>query len=71
MPVIGIGVPTVLDAATIVVDTLKLCDFNISEKELVTKMKLNNFNFIVTPKEIDDLIDCMKDILASGINSAV
>lgn len=30
-----------------------------------------DFNFIVTPKEIDDLIENMKDIVASGINMSV
>lgn len=27
-----------------------------------------DFNFIVTPKEIDDLIENMKDVVARGIN---
>ena len=30
-----------------------------------------DYNFIVTPKEIDDLIENMKDIVARGINFAV
>ena len=30
-----------------------------------------NFNMIVTPKEIDDLIENMKDVVAIGINSAL
>lgn len=68
IPVIGIGVPTVLDAATIVTDTLSSCKINISENEVVEKMKLNNFNFIVTPKEIDSLIENMSAIISEGIN---
>ena len=31
----------------------------------------NNYNMIVTPKEIDELIENMKDIVARGINFAV
>lgn len=31
----------------------------------------NDFNMIVTPKEIDDLIENMKDVVARGINYAV
>ena len=31
----------------------------------------NDYNFIVTPKEIDELIENMKDIVARGINFAV
>ena len=31
----------------------------------------NDYNMIVTPKEIDDLIENMKDVVARGINFAV
>lgn len=68
VPVIGLGVPTVLDAATIVIDTLNSCDIEVDENKLVDKMQLNNFNFIVTPKEIDTLIDSMTNIVSEGIN---
>lgn len=71
IPVIGVGIPTVLDAATIVIDTLDACDIKISENELVNKMKLNNFNFIVTPKEIDSLIESMTAIVSEGINMCI
>lgn len=71
VPVIGVGVPTVLDAATIVIDTLKNCEINVSENEIVEKMKLNNFNFVVTPKEIDGLIENMALLVSEGINSAL
>lgn len=71
IPVISIGVPTVLDAATIVIDTLNACEISVSENEIVDKMKLNNFNFIVTPKEIDTLIDSMTNIVAEGINMCI
>lgn len=71
VPVIGVGIPTVLDAATIVVDTLKNCDINIPENEIVNKMKLNNFNFVVTPKEIDSLIENMVLLVSEGINLAL
>lgn len=71
VPVIGIGIPTVLDAATIVIDTLKACEIDVSENEIVNKMKLNNFNFIVTPKEIDSLIENMSNIVSEGINMLI
>ena len=29
------------------------------------------YNLIVTPKEIDDLIENMKDIVATGINNSL
>ena len=31
-------------------------------------MKLNKFNFIVTPKEIDSLIENVSTIVSEGIN---
>lgn len=68
IPVVGVGIPTVLDAATIVIDTLNNCDIQIKEDELVNKMKLNKFNFIVTPKEIDSLIEKITTIVSEGIN---
>lgn len=68
IPVIGIGIPTVLDAATIVIDTLNACEVKVKEDELVNKMKLNKFNFIVTPKEIDSLIENVTTIVSEGIN---
>lgn len=71
IPVIGVGIPTVLDAATIVIDTLDVCDISVSENEIVDKMQLNNFNFIVTPKEIDSLIDSMTNIVSEGINMCI
>ena len=71
VPVIGVGIPTVLDAATIVIDTLKACEIDVSENEIVNKMKLNNFNFIVTPKEIDSLIENMSNIVSEGINMLI
>lgn len=68
IPVIAVGIPTVLDAATIVIDTLNVCDIVVQENELINKMKLNNFNFIVTPKEIDTLVENMANIVSEGIN---
>ena len=71
VPVIGVGIPTVLDAATIVIDTLKVCEIEISEDVIVDKMMLNDFNFIVTPKEIDSLIENMTIIISEGINMCI
>ncbi len=31
----------------------------------------NDYNLIVTPKEIDDLIENMKDVVAEGINRSL
>lgn len=72
VPVVSLGIPTTLDAATIVIDTLKMCEQdNVDEKEIIDKLTLNNFNFIVTPKEIDELIESMSEIIGDVLNKTL
>lgn len=88
VPVIAMGIPTVVEAATIAADSLTLLiqkvqeqaqsnDFlnQLQEEDKYTLIKEvltpEEFNFIVTPKEIDELIEKMKDVVARGINFAV
>ena len=88
IPVIAIGIPTVVDAATIAADSLTLLirevqnqgesnDFlnKLQEEDKYNLIKEvlspDEYNFIVTPKEIDGLIEKMKDVIARGINYAV
>ena len=40
-------------------------------EEIKEALMPGDFNFIVTPKEIDDLIENMKDIVAGGINKSL
>jgi len=40
-------------------------------EEIKEVLMPNDYNLIVTPKEIDDLIENMKDVVARGINFAV
>ena len=47
------------------VDTLK----GVDKYELIKQVLVpEDYNLIVTPKEIDDLIENMKDVVARGIN---
>lgn len=88
IPVVAIGVPTVVEMASITNDCLDLFIEDLQKKaesnDALNKLKdednyekikealiPNDYNFIVTPKEIDDLIDSMKDIIARGINEAL
>ena len=88
IPVIAIGVPMVVDLATITDDCLNIFitklqqeaksnDYlnNLKENDNYEEIKdaliPNDFNMIVTPKEIDDLIENMKDVIARGINFAI
>ena len=86
--VIAIGVPTVVESAVLVNDSLDLFIGKLQNEaksnDYLNKLKEqdnyeeikealipNNFNMIVTPKEIDQLIENMKDVVARGINFAV
>ena len=40
-------------------------------EEIKEALNPGNYNMIVTPKEIDELIDNMKEIVAKGINYAL
>ena len=88
VPVIAMGIPTVVEAATIAADSLTLFIKTAQEKgksnEFLNKLQEEDkyaiikeilapeeYNFIVTPKEIDSLIEKMKDVVARGINFAV
>jgi spore protease len=92
VPVIAIGVPTVVDAATMANDTIDLVldsmikqakqgtEFynTLNNLDRETKYKLiqeilkpDNANLIVTPKEIDGIIEKISKIIAMGINLAL
>ena len=88
IPVIAMGIPTVVETAVLVNDCLDLFITKL-QQEAQSDEKLNqlkeqdnyeeireaiapqDYNLIVTPKEIDDLIENMKDIVARGINFAI
>lgn len=88
IPVVAIGIPTVVELATLVSDGINLFINRLQEKaesneylnqlqkddkyeEVKEALNVGEYNMIVTPKEIDDLIENMKDIVARGINFAV
>ena len=80
IPVIAIGVPMVVDLASITNDCINIFIDNLQKKEMsndiLNKLKENDnyneikealnvgeYNMIVTPKEIDDLIENMKNVI--------
>ena len=88
VPVIALGIPTVLESAVLVNDCLDLFIAKLQEEaksnEYLNRLKEkdnyeeikkvlipNDYNMIVTPKEIDELIENMKDVVARGINYAM
>lgn len=68
--VIAIGVPMVVYSSTIVHDIVeKLMDKGkVDEKILGAVVEHKDFDMVVTPKEIDDMIDGVSTIIAKGIN---
>jgi len=92
VPVIAIGVPTVVDAATMANDTIELVidslmaqpgagnDFyrmlknlNENDKYSLIKEVLEPYggNLVVTPKEMDEVIERVSKVVANGINLAL
>ena len=88
VPVVAIGIPTVVETAVLVNDCLdifidklqdeaKSNDYlnNLKQEDNYEQIKEalipSDYNMIVTPKEIDDLIENMKDVVARGINFAM
>jgi spore protease len=94
-PVIAIGVPTVIDAATLATDAILMMleDIKKNQNPLPTELKkietlsenpsieMDDLikkliepyyeSLIVTPKEIDEIIDRVSTILSEGINIAL
>ncbi|OPJ63835.1 GPR endopeptidase [Clostridium oryzae] len=89
VPVIAIGVPTVVDAATMANDTIDMVldemirnasqgskfydilkSVNKDEKAKMIREVLNPYigNLVVTPKEVDTVIESLSRIIANGIN---
>ncbi|SCG83632.1 spore protease [Proteiniborus sp. DW1] len=92
VPVYAIGIPTVVDAATMINDTMELIiaelknqadkgtsfyamleEMESQDKYQLIKEVLTPYmpNVVVTPKEIDELINNLSLIVANGINIAL
>lgn len=88
IPVIALGIPTVVDLASITNDCINLFIENLQEKAMsndyLNKLKEKDnyeeikealipkdYNMIVTPKEIDKLIENMSKIVSKGINMSL
>lgn len=89
VPVVAVGVPTVVDAATMASDTIDMVIDSLIEEspkngefynmlkemdraekyKLISEVLSPNFgNLMVTPKEIDRLIDDIAVVIANGLN---
>ena len=70
VPVIAIGVPTVVDAVTMALDVFEKSGVKPEEKELMKKLSEHK-SMMVTPKEVDNLIDRASHLIAMAINTAL
>lgn len=68
VPVISIGVPTVITGSTMALDILEKNGITPSEEQL---HEIKSRDFIVTPKEIDELIKRSANVVAMAINLAL
>lgn len=82
IPVIAIGIPTVVDMATITNETIdkmignvnvagNFSDASKEERYGMIASMLNTENYMVTPKDIDSVIDIISNIIAKGINMSL
>ena len=88
IPVIAIGIPTVVETAVVVNDCLDVFIEKLQQEarsnDYLNKLKEednyeeikeallpNDYNLIVTPKEIDGLIENMSSVVSKGINLAL
>ena len=66
VPVIAIGVPTVVDALTMATDVFEKAGVDLPNMDFSEHRQM-----MVTPKEIDSLIDKASQLIAMGINTAL
>ena len=72
IPVLSIGVPTVVDAATLAADAIRAFSDQEAEAEAIRqKWSENDLNFFVTPKETDQIMNVMGAFIGYGLNLAL
>ena len=70
VPVIALGVPTVVDSATLVWDALERAGITDPSEELRQVLD-NDRHFIVSPKESDVIASSVAELLSGAINRAL
>lgn len=68
VPIIAIGVPTVVDVGTLCADIMEQAGFGKQEPEELLK---HGYGMIVTPRDIDAKIKTMARLISTGINLAL
>ncbi len=68
-PVIALGVPTVVDCATLVYDSLRSAGIDKPDRDILQKLS-GQQSFFVSPRDSDIVAEEISSILASSINRA-
>ncbi len=72
IPILSIGVPTVVDAATLAADAIKSFSGKETDSETIRHAwSQNQLNFFVTPKETDQIIRVMGSFIGYALNLAL
>ncbi len=72
VPVISLGVPTVVDCVTLTKGVLEsLCKQGQLNQSLLEGLLVSQGNFFVTPKDSDRIIGCMAKLLGYSVNYAL
>ena len=68
-PVIALGVPTVVDSATLVIDALERAGIEVDGEKLAGVLD-NERRFFVAPKETDIVTEAVAELLSAALNEA-
>lgn len=71
IPVVAIGVPTVVDIASIFYDFKDYFKEENSEYDIRDSLDESQLNYMVTNKDIDEMMNMMADIISKAINVSI
>ena len=71
VPVVAIGVPTVVDIASIFYDIKDFFNEENNEMDVRSTLNESDLNFMVTNKDIDEMMNMMADIISKAVNVSI
>lgn len=69
-PVMGVGVPTVVDSSTLVLDALERAQIPVEQYAGLMEILENGRSFVVSPKDCDEILSVTCRILAGALDHA-
>ena len=71
VPVVAIGVPTVVDIASIFYDLKNFFNEKENDYDIRSSLIESDLNYMVTSKDIDEMMNMMADIISKAINISI